>query len=384
MTGCGISIGEPDLGPSTHEFRRNIPVRSTDGAMGVQTFCIDRQGRLIALVAQSKRFDASQDRGRSEVHVLDGDGQPVTNWKVDFHAQSINVDPEDSVYVAGNATVAKYSSDGKLLKKVVLPHVKQLLDDTTTLRKQAEKEHAEQAGTNAAMIEKYRERIEKLEAKSEDKRTKSEKKMLQQLHKSLARLEEESPENTSVAVEETLNDLTGRLRVINSIAISPQDIFIVCGETQGYGYALWRMDRDFQNPTQIKSQMRGCCGQMDVQVQGNDILIAENCNHAFGRYDRDGNKLGTSSGAAKLFGGCCNPMNVCSGAHGEIYTAESEGIIKRFSASGEFETVIGQQRLSGGCKNVALAAAPDGQRVYFCDMPGSQIIVLTQKSGEAQ
>ena len=85
----------------------------------------------------------------------------------------------------------------------------------------------------------------------------------------------------------------------------------------------------------------------------------------------------------ECFGGCCNPMNCRIGAGGEIYTAESEGVVKKFNAQGEFVALIGTVKLSGGCKNVAVAASPKGDRVYFCDLPGSRIIVLAQKTATA-
>ena len=85
--------------------------------------------------------------------------------------------------------------------------------------------------------------------------------------------------------------------------------------------------------------LRGCCSQMDVQVDGEDLLVAQNCDHQWGRYTRDGKKIGSwgKRGAETdptCFGSCCNPMNLRAGKNGEIYTAESEGIIKRFSAKG--------------------------------------------------
>lgn len=39
-------------------------------------------------------------------------------------------------------------------------------------------------------------------------------------------------------------------------------------------------------------------------------------------------------------------------------------------------------KLTGGCKNVAVAASPEGDQVYFCDLPGSRIIVLAPVTEE--
>ncbi|HLJ10552.1 MAG TPA: hypothetical protein VKU82_05150 [Planctomycetaceae bacterium] len=77
-------------------------------------------------------------------------------------------------------------------------------------------------------------------------------------------------------------------------------------------------------------------------------------------------------------------MNLCIGPEGQIFTAESEGIIRRFSASGEAMGMVGKVTLSGGCKNVAVAVSPDGENVYFCDLPGSRIIVLGRITDEEE
>src|SRR5258708_13452677 len=69
-------------------------------------------------------------------------------------------------------------------------------------------------------------------------------------------------------------------------------------------------------------------------------------------------------------------MNVCFGPEGKILTAESEGIIRRFSPAGEYLGLVGRVNLTGGCKNVSLSATADGERGYFCDLPGSRIIVM--------
>jgi hypothetical protein len=63
-----------------------------------------------------------------------------------------------------------------------------------------------------------------------------------------------------------------------------------------------------------------------------------------------------------------------------VYTAESEGYVKEFAPNGDFVKLVAHAKVEGGCKNVAVAATPDGKTIYFCDQPGSQIIVLALKS----
>lgn len=73
-------------------------------------------------------------------------------------------------------------------------------------------------------------------------------------------------------------------------------------------------------------------------------------------------------------------MNLRASTKGDIFTSESEGYIKRFSAKGEFMGVVGKVAIGGGCKNVAIAMSPNEEKVYFCDQPGSKIFILVKKS----
>jgi hypothetical protein len=42
--------------------------------------------------------------------------------------------------------------------------------------------------------------------------------------------------------------------------------------------------------------------------------------------------------------------------------------------------MLGAVKISGGCKNVAVAANKEGTRVYFCDQPGSKVLILAPKA----
>jgi hypothetical protein len=381
-----VKASSPEKGTAdttqTHEFKKAVKVRSTDGRLGVQTFCVDNQGRILALVAQPRYFDGSKSSDSCEVHVLSAMGEPIGVWKVNILGQSINAAADGTVYVAGNGSICKLSSDGKVLKQLELPHIAEVLKNKDELRKQAEEQSREQAKSFEQIRVQFKERIKRLEDKPADKLTRVEKRNLEQLRRSLKMFDGDAQRPN---VDAVVASIITRLRIINSVAVSDRDVFIVCGETSGYGYSLWRLDHDFQNAKQIMTGMRGCCGQMDAQVQGSDVMVAENCEHAFARYDRDGKKLGqwgtvSRSGEVKCFGGCCNPMNVRCTANGDVLTAESEGFVKRFNSKGEFVALIGKRPLSGGCKNVAVAGSPDGKLIYMCDLPGSQIVIFGEKT----
>jgi len=189
-------------------------------------------------------------------------------------------------------------------------------------------------------------------------------------------------------VDQVLNELSGRLKITNALAVSDKDVFIASGVLKGYGYAVWRTSHDFEGAEEIVTGLSGCCGQMDIRCSDGCVFVAENSRKRVLQYDRDGKKLaqwgeGDRNGAVGAkFGGCCNPMNLCFGSGGEVLTAESEGFIKRFTKEGSFLGIVGQAKVSGGCKNVAIGVSPDGEKAYFFDLQGSRIVILDKKADE--
>jgi hypothetical protein len=77
-------------------------------------------------------------------------------------------------------------------------------------------------------------------------------------------------------------------------------------------------------------------------------------------------------------------MNVCVGQNGLIYTAESEGFIRCFKADGEYSGLVARAELTGGCKNVEVAVSPDANHVYFCDLPGQRILILSREEPSSE
>ena len=373
----------------THEKVTAVKVQGKNGH-GVQTLCADSQGRVLALVAASRHFDTTVKNTSSEVRVLSPDGKPVESWKVPFHAQSLNVGPDGTVFVAGDGKVARFDKAGKELGQVELPHIAELLKDQAGMRKQAEQQIKVQKESFERAKKQFTEQKERLEKKKPEELTAAEKKQLEQFKMILKSYEQQGDYYARLTVDSVVAGTVGRLKVINGIAVSEKDLFLVCGESKGYGYAIWRMTHDFKDAKQVKGAVGGCCGQMDIQVAGTDFLLAENTNYKFARYDRAGKALGAwgkgmmaqpgKEPPPDCFGGCCNPMNLRVATGGDVLTAESEGVIKRFSAKGEFLGTVAKVQLTGGCKNVAVAMTPDADRVYFCDQPNSQVIILARKS----
>lgn len=169
---------------------------------------------------------------------------------------------------------------------------------------------------------------------------------------------------------------------IGGLAVLGRELFI-SAKADG-GFEIWRYDLDLGGAKRILQELRGCCGRLNIAAGGETLFIAENTLHKVGRYDREGRPLGkwgsNRRGDPTSFGGCCNPMDISVGPGGDIYTAESEGIVKRFSAAeGRFIGTVGKVGDASGCKNVPLAASADGGKVYMLDVQNKQIRVLSRE-----
>ena len=378
---------------TSHEEKKAISVKGKYG--GVQTISLNPVGEnVVALVGPGRYDNANKKSAKSEVFVYSPTGEKVTSWEVNFIGSAINCAPTGEVYVAGSGKIAKFDAKGKLLGEVEIPHIAEVVKDKEKLKKKANERRDQMIATYKQQVEVFKKQAKA--SKDPDKGTKntytdesgkkveystpSPNQMLKIYEDQLKQMEKRS-------VAEYESEILGQIRGVNSIAVSSKDIFVTTGEATGYGYSVWRTDLAFNNPKNILSGLRGCCGQMDVQCCDDCLVIAQNCDHAVGKYDRDGKKIAKFGKRARsaepdCFGGCCNPMNTRPTSAGEVYTAESEGYIKRFDSKGEFAGNIAIAKLSGGCKNVALAVSKNGDNVYFCDLPGSRILILSRKKTE--
>lgn len=402
----------------SHAQKREIRVKGAPGR-SLQTLALLPDGKVAALVAPGRH---GEDEGNasattSEVRVFDEEGEELAVWSVEFPAQSIGAGPDGSLFVGGDGRLARFSPEGKALETIELPHLKEAVSDTDKLRKHAvelQGEYEKSFAENRKQFDEQKEQLQKnlneLLEKEKDSLTAAEKRRINRYKEQIRQVDAIAESFKIPSVEDLMKQITARLRIINGVTVTEKDVFVVTGEASGFGYAVWRMSHAFQDSKQVLSGLRGCCGQMDVQAHGDDLFVAENCNHRVGRYNRDGEKLlafgrrgdqpeGAGGALISLFsakkkndadakqppgfGGCCNPMNLRVGKDGLVYTAESEGVIRCFTTDGEYKGLVGSCKLTGGCKNVAVAVSPDASRVYFCDQPGQKIVVLTREKPSA-
>ncbi len=151
------------------------------------------------------------------------------------------------------------------------------------------------------------------------------------------------------------------------------------------------MSHDLTAPEVVKEQVRGCCGQLDIQSLGENLVVAENCNFKVAIYDREGKSIrnfGDRNNDPKKpdceltgWGSCCNPMNVRCLNNGEILVAESSiGHMKRYSSEGEFLGIVGTAKIAGGCKHVAVARDDANDWYFMMNTTANNIAVLIPKS----
>ncbi len=272
------------------------------------------------------------DSEAKHVKVIDANGNVTGTFTLPFGPESIDVASDGTIYCGGQGKLARLDAAGDVLKVVDVP-----------------------TDADSPVSETAR------------KRAKSSKIALQ-------------------------------LRV-SGIAVTESDVYIAFGT--GWSTVslskLFRLDRELENPQMLAEKLRGCCQRCDLIALEGDVLVAENSAFRMVRYDREGtvlNKWGEKSRTGlEGFGACCNPMNVCFDAAGQLYTAESGlGRIKTYSIDGKLIDLVGYvntQRFRRGssmasaCSNMALAVTPDGDVVYVMDYQNNQIRVLKRKGSSA-
>lgn len=413
----GVPAGVEKI-EKTHKQVKAIDLRAIEKGARLQDFCVARDGSVIALVAGAPPIgDTGADDGkadnkasRSQVCILDAEGKLARKWDVTFVGQSIATGPDGSVYVGGNARLARFDAQGKLLAEADAPQTA-ILANQDELREQAQEQLESEKAAAIEQIKNYEE-ILKDERKLAEQQKQIVKQLEEQQEEEAKKDAKEKPvgkpaprpriqydlknmyaqqlkylqKQKDQTVDNVIASITSRLQQINAITPSGSDVFIACPMSKGYGYAVWRTDQAFANPKQIIKGLSGCCGQMDIQAVGDEVFVAENSRHRIVRYSREGAEAGSfgktdREGLGEGFGGCCNPMNLCFTVDGELLASESNGVVKRFTLDGKYQGMVGVAAVPAGCKNSAIGISSDGDRVYYIDIQGSKILVLARNGG---
>ena len=399
-------------------------------------FCVGARGGLVAVVGKKSGFGAGpQPAGGRNVAAhrviwFDADGAESRAIELDFAATCIASEPEGGFYVAGDGVVAKLSAGGEEILRGATPGavlteearaelersvvekqdaalaaydkqvariqsaIEELGDKKEALEKPVEQPGKDQKSTGQPAGEEDADGEQSEAAAAEERRVAAAKERnrryrLQTLQSQERRLSEQLNELETASrraraqepadlVRQTLQ----KTRQVRAITAADDTVFVVLGESSGYGYAAWRLDGRLRNPEKVLEKLVGCCGQMDVQVIGDRLAVAANRKHCVELFDFEGEASGKAGARAAKgdggvgFGGCCNPMNTCPAPDGTFLTSESNGLVKRFDADGKFVEIVGKAEVRGGCKNSAIAIEPDGKRLYYIDSSGGKVLVL--------
>ncbi len=311
----------------------------------VQNFCLNLDGSLLVCYGGQS----------SEIRTYTTDGKLVTAWSLQAKPEAICVHRDGTIFVGGAGQLTKLDQRGNALATADLMAL-------TELEPEQEEPAEEVAGKKSSILEALAKALISAAPVPKPGGTISD---LQQVPR---------PRR---------NNVTG-------IAVSDQDLFVACPAPKGSGYAVYRMDHNFENAELIVEGLRGCCGQMDIQAHNGELWIPHNAKHRVERYDRDGNKLAsfgkTDRKAADGFGGCCEPKNVRFGPDGDIYCAESgpPNTVKRFSPDGEFRGIVVLDDFDGGCVRTTVEVSRDGRDVFVLDTTNNSIHRYSDESNLGQ
>ncbi len=421
ITGAITLDAAPKTTDATH--RQSTIIRPTEGVSNAKlaSFCLAKDGRIVAVISSqspntfhssspgivsalaSLFSGAPQDKSKASVsaplasaaqlRILDANGKLLSQFPLDFKAEAVNLGPGETLVVGGDGVLARYDLNGKELSRAESPHLADARKDPEGLKRRAKELVEQQRSGIKQMVKSLEEQKEKLDKKDDSALTANERQLkprLDQIIKSYKQRAEQAGDKppTDQEIDQMAQMLASQGRKINAVAANEKYIFCTAPASKGYGYSVWRMDLDFGNPQRIADGLSGCCGQMDIQCCGNEVVVAENSRKHVVRYDSDGKQTavwgkGSRDGEGDTFGSCCNPMNTRA-VGDKLYVSDSDGRVRLFTLDGKYESEVGKANVSAGCKSSIVDVSPDGNRVYYIDVNNSAICVLDRISADAQ
>ncbi len=381
---CSMVVGAVFLGApvgrtadDTHKQAWSIKPTVNGEAVTLNTYCADKAGNL---------WMCCQDaQGTGFLVMSNPKGDIQKTVALSFVPQAINFSDVGEMYVAGSGKVARLDATGELIAEVPSPNLQDTEAAMASMKARVQEMVDQMVEQSASQLKAIDDSIEKLAIAPADETDRAKKRRELRLDalKQQRAVSAESIEQTREVYTQAYASMASldRLKSATGIAVTHDDVFVSLPSAQGFGYAIWRLNHNLTEPKEVIPTASGCCGQLDIQSDGDNLVLAANTQFKVIRYDREGKELAAfgekNRGSDAGFGSCCNPMNVRCCDNGEILTAESSiGHIKRFSADGEYLGRVGTAKIGGGCKHVAVSYDSSRDYYYMMNISKGNIAVL--------
>jgi sugar lactone lactonase YvrE len=380
----------------------------------ITSFCLTPDDRILAGCAGES----------GEIRVFDKEGKFVETWSIPVKPDAIYARADGTIFLAGEGQVVQLSKTGRILLQKEAPHAADLNANPQQLREQIlaqakqradmmsrqtkqfddmiarsdkeiaslkeqlaalkganDSDAANQPAAAAARAKARQTQLERRIAMHEQRKTQYEAVKAQ-----WAQIAQQNPpaELTEEQIDAQVKASLAQTMKVSSISATDDEVYLATRMAVGYGFQIWKTDDQFENAKSIVTELRGCCGQMEVKANANGVYVAENSRHRVCRYDREGTLVTAWGESARNglegFGSCCNPMNVAFGPDDAVYTAEDNtGRIKRYSPDGKLLGLVGNVDLVPGCKNCSISVNHDGSQVYMLDITRNHIVRMDEK-----
>ena len=328
---------------ASHVQIGSIDVCSADKTLGLNAFCLDSSGNILAAVGKSTNAYGRKEKDEkleSGVRVFSVAGEMIDYWPLDFSPQAIGYGKDDFIYVGGEGKLAKLDRSGKVVASADAPNLANREEMVEQIRSQLEASQKQMVKTYTQMVERLQKQVDELADQDDDELEDSEKKLLKRNNQLLKNYKQILKSQQDRKIDErTIESMISSKSRISSISHNGENVFVACAATKGYGFDVWKLDGSLENGENVVQGLSGCCGQMDVQATDKGIYVAENSRHRVVHYDLEGKKLQTfgkrDAKGENGFGSCCNPMNLCFDGKANVITAESgTGRILQFDSEG--------------------------------------------------
>lgn len=133
----------------THKQVRTFQPQHDGKPIGLNTFCLDREGNILAAVggAQSRMVivdgkpKVDNTKHQSMVQIYSPDFSLLKEIELEFMPTAISIDGSGNIFVGGDAKIIKMTPEGKILSQATSP----VISDIDQLRKDVAEGLKEQA-----------------------------------------------------------------------------------------------------------------------------------------------------------------------------------------------------------------------------------------------